>query len=270
MTATMPRPAARSVPRSTIWAVMEWNLIGARRWWRSVVLVSGLTPILYMLALGVGLGTLVDRHGEGRLGVSYLAYVGPALVTAAAAQLGAGESTYPIMAGFKWVRFFHGMAASPLTPRQIADGTLVWTAVRLTVNSGFFLAILAAFGGVERWQVAAAVPAAVLTGMALAGPISAYSATREHEGQAFLVIMRFIVTPMFLFSGTFYPISELPAWGRWLAWVSPLWHGTELARGAAIGGLSGGGAVGHVAYLIAWTVAGVVLTRWQFARRLAK
>jgi lipooligosaccharide transport system permease protein len=75
---------------------------------------------------------------------------------------------------------------------------------------------------------------------------------------------------MFLFSGTFYPISELPAWGRWLAWVSPLWHGTELARGAAIGGLSGGGAVGHVAYLIAWTVAGVVLTRWQFARRLAK
>jgi lipooligosaccharide transport system permease protein len=90
------------------------------------------------------------------------------------------------------------------------------------------------------------------------------------EGQAFNMLFRFVVTPMFLFSGTFYPISQLPQWGRWLAHVSPLWHGTELARGAAIGNLSDLAALGHTAYLLLWLVVGIGLARWRFRVRLTE
>jgi lipooligosaccharide transport system permease protein len=84
------------------------------------------------------------------------------------------------------------------------------------------------------------------------------------------MLFRFVVTPMFLFSGTFYPIDQLPRWGQWLAYVSPLWHGTELARDAAIGGLSLLPVLGHLAYLLLWLVVGVSLARWRFRVRLTK
>jgi lipooligosaccharide transport system permease protein len=85
------------------------------------------------------------------------------------------------------------------------------------------------------------------------------------------VIFRFVVTPMFLFSGTFYPISQLPQWGQWLAWVSPLWHGTELARDSALGGgLSLLAVLGHLLYLVLWFVVGLQLARWRFRVRLTK
>jgi lipooligosaccharide transport system permease protein len=96
------------------------------------------------------------------------------------------------------------------------------------------------------------------------------SASVTAEGQAFNILFRFVVTPMFLFSGTFYPVSQLPEWGRWIAYVTPLWHGTQLARGVAIGGLSPAGAVVHVGYLAAWLVVGVLLARWRFRVRLTQ
>jgi lipooligosaccharide transport system permease protein len=227
------------------------------------------TPLAFVLALGVGLGTLVDAGGND-LGVPYLSFVGPALLCASALQIAANDASFPVMAGFKWVRNYFGMAATPLTPRQISDGTLLWITLRQVVNCAAYLAIIAAFGGTERWWVLLAVPAAVLTGVAFAAPVAALAATVRSEGQAFNVLFRFVVTPMFLFSGTFYPVRELPTWGQWLAYVSPLWHGVELCRGAALGHLGGGAAIGHVGYLLVWLVAGVVLSRWRFAVRVER
>lgn len=166
------------------------------------------------------------------------------------------------------MRFFHGMAATPLTPGQISDGTLLWITLRQLVNCSVYLAIIAAFGGTQRWWVVLAIPAAVLTGIAFAAPVMALAATVRSEGQAFNVLFRFVVTPMFLFSGTFYPISRLPEWGQWLAYASPLWHGTELSRGAAIGDVGAWAAVGHVAYLLLWLVVGIGLSRWRFRVRV--
>jgi lipooligosaccharide transport system permease protein len=162
------------------------------------------------------------------------------------------------------------MASTPLSPEQIADGQLLWIALRLIANSAVYLAIMAAFGGTRRWWVVLAIPVAVLTGMAFASWVAALAATIENEGNAFNMLFRFIVTPMFLFSGTFYPIGELPTWGQWLAHVSPLWHGTELARASAIGGMSAASALGHVAYLVVLLVPGVLVTRWRFRLRLTK
>jgi lipooligosaccharide transport system permease protein len=229
-----------------------------------------LTPLLYVLALGVGLGSVVNKHGTGQLGVPYLVFVAPAFLTAAALQIAAADSAYPIMAGFKWWRTFHGMAATPLSPAQICNGQLLWVALRLAANSTLYLAIMASFGGARRWWVLLAVPSATLTGIAFGAGVAAMAATIESQGNGFNVLFRFVVTPMFLFSGTFYPISQLPEWGRWLAYISPLWHGTELSRDAAIGGLSGWAVVGHIAYLTLWLAVGLMLAHWRFRVRLRK
>jgi len=254
---------------SSVWSVVLYNVLAARAFWVSVLVVGVLTPLLYVLALGVGLGSVVDDNGTP-LGVKYLVFVAPAFLTTAALQIAAGDASFPVMAGFKWQRVFHGMAATPLRPRQIGDGHLMWITLRLIVNSAIYLAILSAFGGATRWQVVYAVPAATLTGAAFAAPVMALAATVESEGQAFNILFRFVVTPMFLFSGTFYPISRLPEWGRWLAYATPLWHGTELARDAGIGGLSDLAVLGHITYLVVLLVVGIALYRWRFSVRLAK
>jgi lipooligosaccharide transport system permease protein len=272
------RPTARgSAPAqpaaaagASVWTLVEYNLFAARRYWRSVAIVGVVTPLLYVLALGVGLGTVVNANGTNQLGVPYVVFVAPAMLTAAALQVAANEATYPIMAGFKWIRYFHGMAATPLTPRQIADGQLLWIFLRVLLNSAVYLGIIACFGGVQRPEIVWAVLSATLTGLAFAAPVMALSASVEAEGQAFNILARFVITPMVLFSGTFYPISRLPEWGQWIARITPLWHGTQLARAAALGGAPALDTLGHVAYLAAWLVVGIGLSRWRFARRIAR
>jgi lipooligosaccharide transport system permease protein len=261
-------PAAPATGRPpTIWQIVEHELLDARRYWRSVVVAGLLTPLLYVLALGIGLGTVVNSHNNS-LGVPYVQFVAPAFLTAAALQTAAASATFPVMAGFKWIRYYHGMAATPLTPTQICDGKVLWIGLRALASSSVYFAIMACFGAVHRWQGLLGILAAALTGLAFAAPVLALSASVTAEGQAFNVLFRFVVTPMFLFSGTFYPISQLPTWGQWLAHVSPLWHGTQLARGAAIGNASDLAALGHTGYLLLWLVVGIGLARWRFRVRL--
>ena len=274
MTALHPAPAtagaaATRPARGSRWMLVELNLRRLKGYWRNALIIGVFTPLAFVLALGVGLGTLVDSGGNG-LGVPYLVFVGPALLTASALQIATSEASFPVMAGFKWIRNFHGLAATPLTPRQIADGTLLWITLRQVVNTSLYLAIIAAFGGAQRWWVVLAVASATLTAVAFAAPVMALAATVTSEGQAFNILFRFVVTPMFLFSGTFYPIGRLPEWGRLLAYVSPLWHGTQLSRGAAIGHLGAPAAAGHVAYLLLWLGVGLGLARWRFAVRVER
>jgi lipooligosaccharide transport system permease protein len=262
--------SAHSPRRSSAWRVVEYQLASARSFWVSMLVVGVLTPLLYVLALGVGLGSIVNKHGGNHLGVPYLVFVAPAFLTAAALQIAAADAAYPVMAGFKWWRTFHGMAATPLTPAQICNGQLLWITLRLAANSTLYLAIMACFGAAKRWSILLAIPAATLTGIAFGAGVAAMAATIESEGNGFNVLFRFVVTPMFLFSGTFYPISQLPEWGRWLAYISPLWHGTELSRDAAIGGLSAWAVAGHIGYLLLWLVVGTLLAHRRFRVRLRK
>ncbi len=261
--------AAAAPGRVGIRQLLLHELTDARKYWTSVVLAGLLTPLLYVLALGIGLGTVVNAHGNS-LGVRYVVFVAPAFLTAAALQTATASATWPVMAGFKWIRYYHGMAATPLTPRQICDGKLVWVGIRTVASSAIYLAIMACFDAVVRWQALAEIPVAALVGLAFAAPVLALSATVEADGQAFNVLFRFVVTPMFLFSGTFYPISQLPGWGQVLAHVSPLWHGTQLARDAAIGGLPAWAVLAHIAYLLVWFAVGLGLARWRFRVRLTR
>jgi lipooligosaccharide transport system permease protein len=253
----------------SIWQIVEHELLDARRYWQGVVVASLFTPLMYVLALGIGLGAVVNDHGNP-LGVPYVQFVAPAFLAAAALQTATASATFPVMAGFKWIRYYHGMAATPLTPRQICDGKLLWVGLRTFASSTIYLAIMSCFGALHRWQGLLGIFAATLTGLAFAAPVLALSAYVSAEGQAFNILFRFVVTPMFLFSGTFYPISQLPRWGEVIAYVSPLWHGTELARGAALGTLSDLAVLGHTAYLLGWLVIGLALARWRFRVRLTE
>ena len=238
-----------------------------RRTWRGTVVSSVLNPLLYLAAMGVGLGALVDR-GAGRLdGGSYLAFIAPGLLAATAMQVAAFESTYPVHGAIKWQRTYHAMLATPLGVRDVLAGHLYWIAFRIGSTCVVYLAVIAAFGVVRSAWAVLALPAALLTGMAFATPIVAFSASQEKDA-GFSAIFRFGVIPLFLFSGTFFPISQLPGVLQPLAYLPPLWHGVDLCRGLVLGTATVGGAVVHVAYLAGWVLAGTALARLSYRRRL--
>ncbi|MCA1672255.1 MAG: ABC transporter permease [Actinobacteria bacterium] len=242
-----------------------------RRNWRATAISSLLQPLLFLVAFGVGFGALIDGGGRAEQatgGVPYLLYLAPALLAAGAVQSAAFESTYPILSAFKWQRTYWAVTATPITPAQLAGGQLAWIALRLTLSGTAYLLVIVLFGAVAGPGVLAALAFAVLCGMAFSAPLVAFAAAQENEGNVFAAVFRFVVVPMTLFSGTFFPISQLPELVRPLAWVSPLWHGTELARGAALGTVALWPGIGHTAYLTALLVAGVLLARWRYRVRL--
>ena len=207
-------------------------------------------PVLYLLAMGLGLGSLVDRNGSGVIeGVSYLDYIAPALLVSAALQIAIGEASYSTYSRFEWSRVWWGIISVPVTPTQIADAQNLFIATRLAVSSTMYYLVLLVFGAAGGPAGVLMIPIAVLCAMACASPVVALAAKMKEEGGRFNLIFRFGVIPMTLFSATFFPIDRLPWVVRWLAVISPLWHGNELARDAALGTGTPLAITGHLAYL---------------------
>jgi lipooligosaccharide transport system permease protein len=247
---------------------LRFWLTDYRRTWRGTIYSSVLNPLLYLTAMGLGVGKLVDQHGPASLGgVPYLVFLAPGLLAATAMQTGVGESTYPVLASVKWLKTYQAAVASPLRPADVFRGHLLFVTLRLTMNCAIFIAVAAVFGAVDSAGILAALPVAVLTGLAFAAPIEAWAVTRTKDG-SFALIYRFGVIPLFLFSGTFFPITQLPAWIRPVAYVTPLWHGVELCRALSLGTATLGGALVHVGYLAALAAAGVAAAHRTYPRRL--
>jgi lipooligosaccharide transport system permease protein len=160
------------------------------------------------------------------------------------------------------------MAATPLTPNDVASGLTLWHATRTMIGVSGVAAVLVLFDDTRSWGLLLAVPAAVLTGLAFALPITAWSSTR-YGGGSFPTIIRFGLLPMFLFGGAFFPIEELPGWLQPVAYITPLWHGIELCRGAVIDSVSAGNVGVHLAVLGVYILVGWAACRVTFARRLA-
>lgn len=238
-----------------------------KRTWRASLTSSFLEPLLYLAAMGIGLGTLVDRHVHQVGGVSYLSFIGPGLLASAAMQVGTSESTYPVMGAIKWIRTYYAMLATPLRVIDVLRGHLAWIVVRLLTAAGIFLVIMAAFGLVRSPDALLALPAAVLTGLAFAAPIAAFAATQERDA-VFSVIYRFGLVPLFLFSGIFFPITRLPGWLQPVALATPLYHGVALCRSLVLGNAALWPSIAHGAYLLALVVVGYEVARVTFRRRL--
>ncbi|HET8621653.1 MAG TPA: ABC transporter permease [Acidimicrobiales bacterium] len=239
-----------------------------RRFWRTYALSGVLVPLLFLGALGLGLGGLVDENRSSVEGFEYLVFVAPGIMAATALQAAAGDTLWPVMVNMKWMRGFHAAAATSLSPAEVYGGYLVWVGLRIAMNAAMFLTVAALLGGVPSPWGVLAVPFATLGGLAFASPLAAYSAAQDSD-VSFPIVFRLVVVPMFLFSGTFFPVSQLPDGLEPVARLTPLWHAVELCRGATTGTLGLVEAVVHVAVLAAFVAAGAWFGVRTFRERLA-
>jgi len=262
--------AAFARPTSTIGRVFEHRLLQYRRTFRASIFSSFLSPEMFLSAMGLGLGGYVS-NSAALGGVPYLVFLAPGLLAATAMQTGSFEATFPIMAGLVWNKIFHAMHATPISPRDIALGNLAWMAARLTLISTIFTFVIVLFGAAQSPLILLAIPAAVLTGLAFAAPLAAFSATQKNPNK-FSTIFRFGITPLFLFSGTFFPIASLPSALQALAWLTPLYHGVALTRGLSLGTIVDDpvAAVIHVLYLAILTGVGAWLMVRNIRSRLIR
>jgi len=251
---------------TTVFRVVEREARVYRKMLRAVSFSTFVQPLLYLGAIGFGLGNLVDEHSGTVEGLSYLDFVAPGLLVASAMQLAASEGMWPVLGGVKWMRHYFGVIATPITPGELFSGYVLWVALRSLLGAFAFLLGAAVLGGVpSAWGVLAA-PAAALTAGAFCALIAAFSITQETD-LAFPMIMRLGVLPLFLFSGTFFPIEQLPDALQPLAYASPLWHGVELARSATTNSF-GAADLGHLAVLVGCIALGLAIGTRTSTRRL--
>jgi lipooligosaccharide transport system permease protein len=262
--ATTTTPA----PTSPSWRPVFGSWLTAyKRTWRGSIFGRFLSPLMFLLSLGVGLGSLVDKSTGGVDGVPYLKFVVPGILAAQAMWVAMGESTYPVMGAIRWNAKYHAMLATPVGIDDVLLGHLIYVVMQVTGATAIFIAVAALFGSFSSWWVLLCLPITVLTGMAFAVPVFAFSAKQETDG-GFNILFRFIMTPLFLFSGIFFPVSQLPAFMRPIAWVMPLWHGVEANRSLALGSPELAVVAGHAAYLLAVIALGGWLARRAFTKRL--
>ncbi len=256
---TPPRLLGRSV------RLVERNVVSTRRGW--LLFVSGLfEPMFYLFALGIGVGGLVGEVvGPDGQAIPYGVFVAPALLAASAMNGGTYESTINVFSKLKWGKVYDAMLATPVTPRDIAVGELSWALLRGQVYATSFLVIATAVGLVPSWWALLALPAASLIGYCFAG-LGLMATTYMRSWQDFDLV-ELVMLPLFLFSATFYPLEVYPEAVRWIAQLSPLYHGVALVRGLTLGAIEWV-LLGHALVLAALGTFGLRVATRRFARLL--
>ena len=260
-----------------LWVVLPLRALGHwmanyKRTWKGTIFTGVLEPVFFLAAMGIGLGTIVNANtnGQGLGGFSYLEYLAPGLLAANALQTAMFESTYPVMGGTRWDKKYFAQIATPLRPSDVFSGHLIFIAFRVVSMAAIFLAVMVIFDVVRSPMAIIALLVSLLLGLAIATPVCAF-AVRQEDDTGFAMLFRFGMVPMFLFSGTFFPVSQLPDAIEWVAWLSPLWHAVDLSRSLVLGGdlaIGPGLAAIHVGYLALWLVGGYVLAARAYQRRL--
>jgi lipooligosaccharide transport system permease protein len=260
-----PRRDLGVLERTGVLLGYHWLLF--RRTIRGVLITRFLLPVLFLAAMGLGVGSLVDDRSGGVDGVPYLLYVVPGLVMVTAMQTAVGESTWPVMGFVKWNQFYRAMLHGPHSVADTLRAHWLMIAFNVATSALAFTLIAALFGGVQSWWALLGTPVAVLTGMAFSTPLFVIAAKTDTDS-VYSAIFRLVVTPLMLFSGAFFPIEQLPTWMQAFAWVTPLWHGIELGRAAFLGGPVPDLWWVHVAVLTAYIVIGAVISQRGLRKRL--
>jgi lipooligosaccharide transport system permease protein len=249
------------------WRIVERNFLVYKRGW--VVFVTGmLEPILYLLSIGVGVGGLVGDFtlADGDK-VEYVAFVAPAMLAASAMNGALFDSTFNIFFRMKYAKLYDAMLATPIRPTDVARGEITWALLRGAVYSAVFVVVMLCMGLVSSWWMVLALPTTMLIGFAFAGTGMALT-TWMKSWQDFEYI-QLSITPMFLFSATFFPLSTYPdaleAVVRW----TPLYQGVVLCREMALGSPGWDAIVGAV-YLLAMGTGGLVLAGRRISVLLLK
>jgi lipooligosaccharide transport system permease protein len=253
-----PTPSAGRADRTALAVPPRWTAAFEFWWlqylrtWKGSVISRFLMPLMFLVSMGLVLGDLVDERSGGIDGVPYLQFVVPGFLAAQAMWLAMGESTYSVLGAIRWNMQYHAMLATPLGVADVLVGHLGYVALSVTFGTVVFVAVAALFGAWASWLVLLAIPVVVLTGMAFSVPCFAFAAhVRDNTDTGFALLFRFVMTPLFLFSGTFFPLEQLPALLRPIAWLTPLWHGVDASRDLATGQVDWVMIGVHTAYLLA-------------------
>ena len=251
--------------------VLEARFINMRKFGAIIVAYSVMNPLLYLLAIGAGVGTLINRSSGGIDGVPYLVFLAPALLANAAIQGSMDETIFPTLGGFLWNKTFYGMNATPLEGRQIALGVYWAAMLRNIFTVVCYYLVMLAFGVLKAPHAWLAIPAGILAGAAFGAVMLAFAGNVKNEDHFFTFVGRFIIQPMFFLSGTFFPLDSIPIYLRWVGWISPLWHATDLGRFLTYGhDIPNWLVLVHILFLAIMIIVGLTLAFRAFERRLAK
>ena len=260
----------RSIARGALY-VAEHRLRNMGKWWVSMLSFGIGNPVLFLLSVGLGIGALINQNSGGIDGVNYLVFLAPALLATAAIQATMDETMFPVMSGFVWDKLFFAMNATQLGGRSIVQGILLAAGVRNVLTVLLYELILLLFGAIPIASIPMLTLSSVLAGYAFGAVMLMGSSFVKKDDGFFAIVGRFIITPMFMFSGTYYPLESLPIYLQWIGWLSPVWHSTNLGRALSYGHDSPVWLlVTHVAFLIMLVIVGTAVGTWQFNRRLSK
>ena len=253
--------------------VAENRIRNMMKWWASILAFGIGNPSLYLLSIGIGVGSLVDSSlGPNAIdGVSYLTFLAPALLATAGIQGAMDEVTWPTLEGFVWDRTFFSMNSTAITGKQIVDGIMLAAMARCVLQVFMYELCLLAFGAIS-WQ---SIPILLLVsstaGFGFGAIMLGLSASIKDDDGMFALIGRFVITPMFMFSGTFYPISSMPIYLQWIGWVSPQCHATNLGRAMSYGmPIESWLLYVHWGLMLVMAVIGITWSHRIFVKRLAK
>ncbi len=264
--------AAKVAARGALY-VTEARLRAMLKWIWLIISLAIANPVLYLVSIGLGVGSYIDKNtgGMGVDGVSYITFLAPALLATAAIQGAIDESVFPTLEGFKWNKIFFSMNSTPLSGNHIAMGVFFNSLIRVIFTAVMYWVVMLAFGVLESPRSWLAIFTAVMAGAAFGAMMQALAGLLENENIFFTVLNRFVIMPLFLFSGTFYPLTNMPIYLQWIGWISPLWHATELGRWLTYGHeISTQMLYVHFVFLNSLLLIGVIASRRIFTRRLGK
>ncbi len=253
--------------RSAFGAVFLHQLRRTRRSWGSSLAAGLAAPTLFLFAIGAGLGSQIDAIELASLGVdSYLDYIGPGVLIVTAMQVAATESLWPTMGLLRWGGVYKAITATPISSAELGVAHVLWLGFRGLVAAALFLVVLALAGALGSWLAVFIIVVATLVAWCHAAPLCALTVGLEQEN-IYPMISRVVIFPLFLFSGAFFPVEDMPRAVGTFAKVTPSWHGVEVARHLAQGDV-GRVDLGHLGYLIAFSAVGFLLVQRQFRKHL--
>jgi ABC-type polysaccharide/polyol phosphate export permease len=239
-----------------------------RRTWRGTIVMSVANPLLFLIGVGAGLGHLVDRHAPMQMaGVSYAAFFAPGLLAAAAMQTAFLESSWQVARAATPSGAYQSNVPTPLSPAQVMTGHMLYVTFRVLTSSAAFVIVMASFGLVCAARAVTVLIAATLTGLAFAMPAAAWAVGVRVQRQT-STAYRMLIMPLYMFSGTFFAVSQLPGPIRVLVEALPLAQGVTLCRSLALGTGGASAMAAHAAYLCALAAVGYAVARITYRRRL--
>jgi len=260
-----------SIKRGALY-IAESRLRAMLNWWKSIIAFGLGNPTLYLLSIGIGIGSLVDKSlgANGIDHVSYLTFLAPALLATAGLQGALDEVTWPTLQGFVWDRTFFSMNATAISGKQVVNGVMLAAMVRCALQVFLYELCLLAFGAISWQSIPILLLVASTAGLGFSSLMLAFSASIKDDDGIFALVGRFIITPMFMFSGTFYPITSMPMYLQWIGWISPQWHATNLGRALSYGmPIEPWLLIIHWSVLIGMSVVGFSLAHRVFEKRLS-